>query len=31
VAVFPKVNHLALANRQEVYDTLDRWWEAADA
>jgi hypothetical protein len=24
--VFPKVNHLALANRQEVYDTIDRWW-----
>ena len=31
VAVFPKVHHLALPNRQEVYDTIDRWWDATGA
>ncbi len=31
VQVFPKVSHLALANRPEVYDTIHRWWDAAGA
>lgn len=26
VRLFPKVTHLALANRPEIYDAIDRWW-----
>jgi len=26
VRLFPKVTHLALANRPEVYDAIDQWW-----
>ncbi len=26
VRVFPKVDHLALANRREIYDAIDEWW-----
>jgi len=26
VRLFPKVTHLALANRAEVYDAIDEWW-----
>ena len=29
VLVFPKVTHIALANRPEVYDAIDRWWPEA--
>lgn len=28
VRLFPKVNHIALANRLDVYDEIDRWWPA---
>jgi hypothetical protein len=24
--VFPKMNHVALAHRPEVYAEVDRWW-----
>jgi triacylglycerol lipase len=27
VRVFPRVNHLALANRREIYDAIGAWWE----
>jgi pimeloyl-ACP methyl ester carboxylesterase len=26
VRQFPKVTHLSLAHRQEIYDEIDRWW-----
>jgi len=26
VRLFPKVTHMALAHRPEVYDEMDRWW-----
>jgi triacylglycerol lipase len=26
VRMFPKVTHIALAHRREVYDEIDRWW-----
>ncbi len=26
VRLFPKVTHLALAHRPEIYDEIDRWW-----
>jgi pimeloyl-ACP methyl ester carboxylesterase len=29
VRVCPKINHIALAGRPEVYDEIARWWDAA--
>ena len=29
VRMFPKVTHIALANRPEVYDAINRWWPEA--
>ena len=26
VRLLPKVTHIALAHRPEVYDEIDRWW-----
>jgi hypothetical protein len=26
VCLFPRVTHIALAHRPEVYKEIDRWW-----
>ena len=26
VRVFPRINHIALAHRSEVYDEITKWW-----